>query len=101
MYEEMGGSVLYIGKPDKKAYTMAMMQFEKYACVNPLEVLMVGDTPETDIRGANLFGMASALTTQTGIMAERVVRRGLETALKELSASDSPHYFIERLIDDF
>jgi len=100
MYEQMGGQVFYIGKPHNKAYAMAMSQFEKYTCISPLEVLMVGDTPETDIRGARLFGMPSALVTQTGIMADRIARSGLETALKTLIPSDFPEYFIERFIDD-
>lgn len=100
IYEKMGGQVFYIGKPHNKAYAMAMSHFEKYSCINPLEILMVGDTPETDIRGARLFGMPSALITQTGMMADRIARSGLETALKALVSSDSPDYFIERLIDD-
>jgi HAD superfamily hydrolase (TIGR01459 family) len=100
MYEEMEGEVFYIGKPHNKAYTMAMKQFEKYACTSPLEVLMIGDTPETDIRGARLFGMSSALVTQTGIMADRIAHSGLENALKALIPSDSPDYFIKRLADD-
>lgn len=100
MYEEMGGQVFYIGKPHSRAYAMAMSHFEKYACTTPLEVLMVGDTPETDIRGARLFGMPSALITQTGMMADRIAHNGLETELKALISSDSPDYLIERLVDD-
>lgn len=101
MYEKIGGQVFYIGKPHNKAYAMTMSHFEKHVCINPSEILMVGDTPETDIRGARLFGMPSALVTQTGIMADRIAHNGLETALKTLVSSDSPDFFIERLIDDF
>lgn len=97
MYEEMGGQVFYIGKPHSLAYDAAMEQFKKYHIENPAEILMVGDTPETDIRGARRFGMPSALMTQTGIMAERIERHGLEKALQELSIHDTPHYFTERL----
>ncbi len=100
IYEELGGQVYYIGKPHDKAYAVAMSQFEKYNCPNRSEVLMVGDTPETDIRGARLFGMKSSLVTQTGIMGDRVVHSGLEEALKKLDTDDSPDYLIERLIDD-
>lgn len=101
LYEEMGGKVFYIGKPHNKAYVMAMSQFEKHGNIRASDVLMVGDTPETDIRGARLFGMASALITQTGMMADRINHNGLEIALNKLVPSDSPDYFIERLIDDF
>lgn len=97
MYESMGGQVFYIGKPYSKAYAMAMDNFKEYACTNLQEILMVGDTPETDIRGARRFGMSSALVTQTGIMADRIAENGLENALKALTDNDLPDYFIERL----
>jgi len=100
MYEEIGGQVFYIGKPHNKAYTMAMSHFEKYAFISPSEVLMVGDTPETDIRGARLFGMPSALVIQTGMMADRIAHSGLENVLKALIPHDSPDFLIERFIDD-
>lgn len=100
LYEEMGGQVFYIGKPHHKAYALAMSYFEKYTSITASEVLMVGDTPETDIRGARLFGMSSALVTQTGMMADRINHYGLEAALKKLIPSDLPDYFIERFIDD-
>ncbi len=72
MYEKMGGQVFYIGKPHNKAYNIAMNHFEHYNITKPQEILIVGDTPETDIRGARSFGMSSALVTQTGIMADRI-----------------------------
>ncbi|MBS0625519.1 MAG: TIGR01459 family HAD-type hydrolase [Verrucomicrobia bacterium] len=90
MYEEMGGQVFYIGKPHSQAYIMAMNFFAQHNCSNPRDILMVGDTPETDIRGARNFGMPSALITKTGIMAERDPN----------TLADIPDYFIERLIDD-
>ena len=55
MYEQMGGQVFYIGKPHNKAYTIAMNHFEHHNITKPREILMVGDTPETDIRGARSF----------------------------------------------
>lgn len=96
MYEEMGGQVLYIGKPHNKAYTIALEQFRQHSIMTPIEILMVGDTPETDIRGARQFGMLSALITQTGIMADRISHKGLEKALRELPTNDTPNYLIER-----
>ena len=96
----MGGHVFYIGKPYNKAYDTAMSHFRKHNVTDPKEVLMVGDTPETDIRGARRCGMPSALVIQTGIMADRISHNGLERALKALSPLDSPDYFIGRLTDD-
>ncbi|MES2200501.1 MAG: TIGR01459 family HAD-type hydrolase [Chlamydiota bacterium] len=101
MYEEMGGQVFYIGKPYNKVYLIAMGYFEQYKITDPKDILMVGDTPETDIRGARFFGMPSALVTQTGIMADRISRKGWEAAVKDLSSQDLPDYFIGGLTDDF
>lgn len=100
MYEEMGGEVLYIGKPYQRVYSIALNQFLKHQITDPAEIIMVGDTPETDIRGANRFGMSSALVTQTGIMADRIFHNGLEKALKDLPAEDTPTYLIQRFADD-
>lgn len=100
MYEQMGGQVFYIGKPHNNAYNIAMDYFEHYNIVRPQEILMVGDTPETDIRGARYFGMASALVTQTGIMGDRISKNGFDEAVKALSPRDFPDYFIGRLVDD-
>jgi len=95
-YEKLGGTVFYIGKPYPAAYAAAMKEMCEYKS-SPSEVLMVGDTPETDIRGARSFGMASALTMRTGNMGDRVLHHGLEKAVEALLPSDIPNFFIERL----
>lgn len=97
MYEELGGKVFYIGKPSDRAFNRAMEQFTKRQVRELSEILMVGDTPETDIRGARQFGIATALVTQTGIMADRISKNGLEAVVKGFPASDCPDYYIERL----
>ncbi|MBS0652355.1 MAG: TIGR01459 family HAD-type hydrolase [Verrucomicrobia bacterium] len=99
IYEEIGGQVFYIGKPHPMAYTMALAHFHAHRIVDPAEILMVGDTPETDVRGARLTGMASALVIRTGIMADRIARHGLENCVKGLAPHDYPNYFIERFAD--
>lgn len=99
MYEEMGGSVFYIGKPAQEAYRAALEAFCQYGLTERQKILMVGDTPETDIRGANSFGMPSALTIKTGMMADRIQRRGFESALHNLQQEEIPTYFIERFAD--
>lgn len=90
IYEELGGKVFYIGKPSMVAFQRAMEQFGEHQIHQPVDILMVGDTPETDIRGARRYGMHAALTTKTGIFAER---QG------ELPPMDTPHFYIERLAD--
>lgn len=101
MYEEMGGQVFYIGKPHPYVYSMAFQEFQKQKKIaDPADILMVGDTPETDIQGARHFGMASALVTRTGIMADRIAEQGQDQAFRTLNMHDTPEYFLEQLADD-
>jgi len=97
MYEELGGTVHYIGKPSITAYAHAMEYFIPHNILDPSDIIMVGDTPETDIRGARRFGMKSALIIQTGIMADRIENENFDVAASQLPASDKPDYFIKRL----
>lgn len=96
IYEELGGDVFYIGKPHNRVYMAAFEQFLNYKISDPSDILMVGDTPETDIRGARLVGMSSALVTHTGMMADRISHKGLEKAIQEVPHGDTPNYYIER-----
>lgn len=97
IYEEMGGTVYYIGKPASEAFANAMQQFTKYGITLPSDILMVGDTPETDIRGARAFGMHSALVTKTGVMKERISTNALNVAMENIPKEDHPHFYIEQL----
>lgn len=67
------------------------------AQVLPHEVLMVGDTPETDIRGARQMKIASALVTQTGVMKELIGNEKLSFILNQLPETDRPDHFIPSL----
>lgn len=96
IYEEMGGNVFYMGKPHESAYLHAMEEFIKRGIQDVKEILMVGDTPETDIRGAKNIGMRSCLLVDTGIMAERIGKQGPQV-LEKLSGSDRPDYFVRSL----
>jgi HAD superfamily hydrolase (TIGR01459 family) len=100
LYEEMGGLVFYIGKPEAKVYEFAMSKLQNYGLNHPGDILMVGDTPETDIRGARNFGLSSALVTETGIMGDRKAHRGLDLALQALPPQDIPDYLIQRFAHD-
>lgn len=98
LYEEMGGAVFHIGKPSPLGFAEAMAQFRLQGIETPDNVLMIGDTPETDIRGARGYGMAAALVTKTGIMAERISTLTLQKAIMEFAPCDTPNFFIERFI---
>lgn len=97
MHEEQGGQVFYIGKPSDRMYSAAMQSFLNHGISNLQRVLMVGDTPETDIRGARNFGIPSALVIKTGIMADRIAHYGFEKIIQELPHLDTPNFFIETM----
>lgn len=97
MYEAIGGKVYYIGKPHKTAFSKALDAFRGFADLKASDIIMIGDTPETDVRGANAFGMSSALITQTGITAERLKEVSNEEYLMHLPQTDTPRYLLQRL----
>ncbi len=97
LFKEGGGKVIYMGKPEPIVFLKAMEHFSSYVKMEPEDVLMVGDTPETDIRGAKKIGMKTALVIQTGIMADRVRQMGFEKAKAACLPSDLPDFFVEHL----
>jgi HAD superfamily hydrolase (TIGR01459 family) len=58
--EELGGKVLYYGKPHNNIYEYALRRLNKDN-LNYSKILMIGDTFDTDIMGANKLGIHSAL----------------------------------------
>lgn len=74
--EKFGGNVIYTGKPKSLIYERSL---QKYPAIKKDRVLMVGDTFETDIMGANKVGIHSALV---------------------LSGNSSPFHDMHESIDD-
>ena len=68
IYEELGGRVIYPGKPHGAIYRLAMAKLGAlgYAQAPPERVLCIGDSPATDLRGATLQGFHS-LYVGTGL----------------------------------
>lgn len=64
--QNQGGQVILIGKPDPLIYQRI---FQDFPLLKPHQMLMIGDTLETDIIGANQVGIDSflVLTGNTGI----------------------------------
>lgn len=93
-YEKAGGEVIYIGKPSLLAFDAAFRLFQAIVPLQPHEILMIGDTPETDIRGAKYFGMRSALITEIGIFSER------KLPVDQLPLSDQPDFTLESFPHD-
>lgn len=66
-YKKMGGNVLYYGKPDHLIYEQGLDILKTLKPdITKQKILAVGDGMETDILGANNFGIDSALCL-TGI----------------------------------
>lgn len=57
-YEALGGKVYYLGKPYAQIYETLFMRMKG---VDPTHILVVGDSLTTDIKGAALMGLDSAL----------------------------------------
>ncbi|MGB4192334.1 MAG: TIGR01459 family HAD-type hydrolase [Rickettsiales bacterium] len=62
-YQKLGGVVYYYGKPDTRIYNNVINKFKDYNIMDKNKILMIGDTLETDILGANKVGIDSVLVT--------------------------------------
>ena len=57
LYAELGGEVIYFGKPHAPVYAAALAHLRAAAGRDTQRVLVLGDALETDIRGANGAGL--------------------------------------------
>jgi len=83
-YQQEGGKVEFIGKPHKEVYEYALK------ALGTNKILAVGDSPETDIKGANNMNIDSVLLLGGILKAES---RPLAEVLIEKQAE--PTYIIE------
>jgi len=103
-YEELGGEVLYFGKPHQNIYDYAFRALEQNGIkVDKSKTIAVGDTWQTDILGGNNAGISTALCTKTGITAG-LINRGSSNkcgadwiALSNIVQKSPPHYLIDGL----
>ncbi len=65
VYEDLGGQVIYPGKPYAPIYQLAVARLSELKSP-PRRILCVGDSPATDVRGARLQGYDS-LYVGTGL----------------------------------
>lgn len=68
-YETIGGKVTWFGKPYIEVYEYAHKLLDN---IDKNQILAVGDSLETDIAGAKLFGIASALVSG-GILKDKTL----------------------------
>jgi HAD superfamily hydrolase (TIGR01459 family) len=77
-YEKMGGEVYYYGKPHPFIFTLAKERM-KAKGIEEQEILMIGDTLETDIKGALSAGLPSLL-----VLSGNAAREAQSSSLEEL-----------------
>ncbi|MDC0948989.1 HAD hydrolase-like protein [Gammaproteobacteria bacterium] len=76
-----GVAVSYFGKPSRATYDYSMDYIARqFPDIERHQVLMVGDSPHTDILGARLSGLPSVLMTDHGLLAGRDWRGYLQQA---------------------
>lgn len=95
MFAEEQFPVYLIGKPSTIIYDAALQKFPQNIQKN--KILMIGDTPETDIRGAHGAGLDAVLVTKTGVMTTLLEKEGIAQVIEHLPSSDKPEFLIERL----
>ncbi|NRA86493.1 MAG: TIGR01459 family HAD-type hydrolase, partial [Rhizobiales bacterium] len=74
MYEEIGGEVIYTGKPHDVIYQKAIEKLEILSKgIKPQKILVIGDSLSTDVPGANRLG-SDMLYVADGIHAREFER---------------------------
>lgn len=75
MYENFGGKVILYGKPDKRIFDNLINRY----CpeVRRQDMLMIGDTVRTDIKGAKQAGIPSVLVLEGGVSARDMTQESL------------------------
>jgi len=95
MFVEQQADVYLVGKPSRIIYEAALQYFP--VDIPKEKILMIGDTPETDIRGAHGVGLDAALVTKTGVMANLLEKEGEAAVIHQLPLDDRPDFLLERL----
>ncbi len=102
LYEELGGTVQYTGKPYPQIYQIC---HEKLGQIPKSRMLMIGDGLQTDIKGANDFGIDS-LFIKDGIYQQQIEYLSLSyvdnevNSLNKLFAEEGvkPTFYMDHLI---
>jgi HAD superfamily hydrolase (TIGR01459 family) len=100
MYEQMGGTVLYVGKPHAPIYGACLDALDG---LEPSELVAVGDSVEHDVRGANGVGIDCCFVTG-GIHAQHfppgISPAGREGRLADLCQrfGARPQWVVPRLV---
>jgi HAD superfamily hydrolase (TIGR01459 family) len=103
LYAELGGDVLYAGKPHPPIYrqALALAEGRRGGLIDPARVIAIGDSVRTDLTGAAAMGIAFLFVT-AGIHAEELGTRDNPdpAALAEIlaTADAKPNAVMRRLV---
>jgi HAD superfamily hydrolase (TIGR01459 family) len=96
-YEDLGGTVAYVGKPHRVMFEAALQTLGN---PDPQRVLMIGDSLDHDILGGRGAGILTLLVT-SGVHREALVGAAdLPASILRLAGSEArmPHWAIDRLV---
>ena len=85
----VGKKFIRFGKPDSQMFMFAYDLIREYRPVNKKEIVMVGDTLETDILGGNKFGLDTVLVLSGNTLAKDVDTRITATGIIPTYICDS------------
>ena len=83
MYEEMGGRVIYFGKPYKNIYQEVYSFLDKFSDPKAKSILCIGDGLTTDIKGANNEKLDSLLVVGGLLKKKHLIEGKNNTILDE------------------
>ena len=83
MYEDMGGKVIYFGKPHKNIYQEVYSFLDKVSEPKAKSILCIGDGLTTDIRGANNEKLDSLLVVGGLLKKKHLIEKKNNTIIDE------------------
>ena len=99
MYEQFGGKVILYGKPDRRIFDSLIDRYRLRA-INRQDMLMVGDTVRTDIKGAEAAGIPSALVLEGGVSAREMDQLGMNVLAYLQHEGSCPRYIWNRVCEE-
>lgn len=98
---KQGCEVIQFGKPSKITFENALKDLSH---ISKDRILMIGDSLKNDIKGANNYGIKSALVCETGLTANEIFKNNtinkiqLEKLIKEQNVKVD--YFIRKVVNN-
>ncbi len=95
-YEQMGGKSIVSGKPFAEIYEPILKRLEsEFGITDKSRILMVGDTLETDVLGAQNAGIKSCLLLHCGVTFATFKTKEFGNQTSEISKSEMQNKFLK------